>query len=69
MRCCTRCTICIILNLNRDPKSREILIRWPQDAYFVEIPNSENDRIARSLHVCDLLPTTMLTVRVVRTLS
>lgn len=46
----------------RDPVSREVIVRWEGDSYFVEIPNSENERTARSLHVCDLLPTTLVKV-------
>lgn len=47
---------------NRDPSSREVVVREPNDSYFIEVPNSEGDRVARSLHFCDLLPTTVLKV-------
>lgn len=38
------------------------MVRSSTDHYFVEIPNSENDRVATSLHVCELLPSVVLEV-------
>lgn len=52
--------------MDRDPVSHEIILRWPGNSYFVEIPNSEDERTARLLHVCSFLPTTLVKASGVR---
>lgn len=38
------------------------MVRSPTDHNLVEIPNSENDRVAKSLHVCEFLPSVVVEI-------
>ena len=52
----------LLVGVLRDPVSCRVYFRHPQDVYFIELPNSIDNKSITALRFCSMLPCTVLQV-------